>query len=831
MTMTANNWRLILPIERTNLIRNPDARSESHFSAVASASVGRNSTVSHARSGWSFQITTTGAGDGIQFNLGAALINSEYYFVTVLAYSATSVPSIEATNGTNTVDLDLLDTWGDWKLYGAELANTSTASTLSILQDVAGANTFYIGFVQIEQLGASGDDFSTFISGDLDGEYYWTGEKNASSSVRRATEHSGGIIKQLGAASATLPGFDFSVLREAGTGVAPVVVNTHGLALNDGEAVVGVKTLARRMTFGLSYNASGLTALHSARRALALALNNSVATLAQRHAPRRLQYVGNSDLVEIDAYYEAGLELIASGASEANKISRDEFDLRLLAPSPMFEAAKWESNILDHYTSTTTDMIFAKIAGSWSTMGTAQSSGVGTAVYAVLDTGNYIYFAGDFSNFRSQANYDHIFRYNKTTGSLEDVGTGANGAIYALAEDALGNIWAGGAFTTIGGVNSNLVAYYDGSSWNAVSGLSAGGGQVVYALAIARGGTVYAGGSNIMTGGTHDVAAWNGSSWTGIGSFTGGTFGNVRALALSRNGTLFAGGNFSSAGGTSANNIAQYSGSGTTWTALEAGTSPSSAITFALEFDDNDLLYIGGNFTAAGGDTLNAALCAWNGESFRALGYAGAGGSAVYSITHRDGLLYIGTSANVASFTNSPLIVFDGSSYRTFGLSSTSSSVLVRAVAVSAAGDVFVGFVPAGTSGTTFTHSDATTVTYSGSARAHPIIDIQWEDSGTAANIYFVKNETTGATIYMNYALAEGERVTIDTRPHKMTVTSSLYGDLWDSVDRASDVEEFFLLPDPTGAGMPNVVSAFVDALGAVVSCYLRYKTAYNGID
>ena len=41
-------------------------------------------------------------------------------------------------------------------------------------------------------------------------------------------------------------------------------------------------------------------------------------------------------------------------------------------------------------------------------------------------------------------------------------------AVYALAVDASGNLYAGGDFTTAGGVSANRIAKWDGSSWSAL---------------------------------------------------------------------------------------------------------------------------------------------------------------------------------------------------------------------------------------------------------------------------------------------------------------------------------------------------------------------------
>ena len=88
----------------------------------------------------------------------------------------------------------------------------------------------------------------------------------------------------------------------------------------------------------------------------------------------------------------------------------------------------------------------------------------------------------------------------------------------------------------------------------------------VSALAVASDGTLYAGGFFTTAGGVpaNRVARWDGSSWAPLGSgiSSGGMYYWVGALAVGSDGTLYAGGGFTTAGGVSANNIARWTGSG-----------------------------------------------------------------------------------------------------------------------------------------------------------------------------------------------------------------------------------------------------------------------------
>jgi hypothetical protein len=121
----------------------------------------------------------------------------------------------------------------------------------------------------------------------------------------------------------------------------------------------------------------------------------------------------------------------------------------------------------------------------------------------------------------------------------------------------------------------------------------------VYALVVA-GSDLYAGGH--FTYATNAgpsvvkvnyIAKWNGSAWSPLGS---GMNDTVNALAMP--GTdLYVGGEFTTAGGSAANYIARWNG--TAWSALGSGIGSDLSYVYALAVSGTNL-YAGGNFTTAG---------------------------------------------------------------------------------------------------------------------------------------------------------------------------------------------------------------------------------------
>jgi hypothetical protein len=97
-------------------------------------------------------------------------------------------------------------------------------------------------------------------------------------------------------------------------------------------------------------------------------------------------------------------------------------------------------------------------------------------------------------------------------------------------------------------------------------------------------------------------------SWNALGT---GTSGPVYAEIVFNN-ELVVAGNFTSAGGVTVNNIARWNG--TSWAALGGGT---NGTIYALTIFNNQLI-AGGSFTTAGGNACNR-IAVWNGSSWQPL--------------------------------------------------------------------------------------------------------------------------------------------------------------------------------------------------------------------
>ena len=170
-----------------------------------------------------------------------------------------------------------------------------------------------------------------------------------------------------------------------------------------------------------------------------------------------------------------------------------------------------------------------------------------------------------------------VARWNGSTWS--QAGAGLDSFVHALHvhDDGSGPaLYAGGRFTSSGAVTTGRVARFDGSSWTAVG--VAPNGPVVELASWNDGATndLIAGGRFNLAGGrpATGIARWNGTVWSPLGGgvlFTALLHG-VRAITTEGSGAgsrLIVGGAFNTAGGMPANNVAAFDGS--TWSDLGQG--------------------------------------------------------------------------------------------------------------------------------------------------------------------------------------------------------------------------------------------------------------------
>lgn len=232
---------------------------------------------------------------------------------------------------------------------------------------------------------------------------------------------------------------------------------------------------------------------------------------------------------------------------------------------------------------------------------------------------------------------------------------GADASVFEC-ESHGGDMVVGGRFPTIGGIDANHVARWDGEAWHALgSGLS---GQNAFAYAMTNyKGDLIVGGRFAAAGGVpaSNIARWDGSQWHAMGD---GVNGFVQELIVV-NGELIASGNFTMAGGVMAKHIARWNGAswqplgdetacyysapmaaldnellavgpicgfgspysiskwnGTEWTTIAKGL--DGYVVHAMAVLNGDI-FVAGSFTSQGGEISNC-LARWNGSHWDLLG-------------------------------------------------------------------------------------------------------------------------------------------------------------------------------------------------------------------
>ncbi len=265
---------------------------------------------------------------------------------------------------------------------------------------------------------------------------------------------------------------------------------------------------------------------------------------------------------------------------------------------------------------------------------------------AVFDdgTGSALYVGGHFHGIAGVA-ADRIAKFDGTSWSPLGTGLqGVNGAwVQALCAFDDGNgpaLYAAGNFTTAGGVPVSNIARFDGSSWSDVAGGIAGGN--VYCMAVfddGSGPALYAGGTFSSAGGVpaHSFARFDGTSWSEPGAGVLGVVTTLTAFSDANGPALFVGGVFNNVGwGTPlfvyVNRCARWNGA--QWSDMDGGMLDDNAggVYASTRFDDGTgpALYAGGAFDVLSASFPFEGIGRWNGFFWSPLGSGidvGVGGS------------------------------------------------------------------------------------------------------------------------------------------------------------------------------------------------------------
>ena len=299
---------------------------------------------------------------------------------------------------------------------------------------------------------------------------------------------------------------------------------------------------------------------------------------------------------------------------------------------------------------------------SWSALGDGImvefESDFSEVVQSIVVVGNNVYIAGKFDTAGDQV--AHLFaRWNGTSWSAlnNDKNFQQSDEANVLAAGPNNGVYVGGTFRIAGTYLSRNIGLWTGTAWQALGqgateGIYIDNAAQIRAMAFDNNGRIYVGGRMATVGGmpVNNIAMWDGTKWNALGSGTEGNGGlddgSVEAMVLVGN-DLYVGGNFTKAGGVTAQHLAKYNIVTRQWSSVGGGLDgPVNSLTFS-----NGELYVGGNFELAGSvEALDVAV--WNGTRWRKLGNSlqifqvfdscNEQSTMVYDVKVQGNLVYIG---------------------------------------------------------------------------------------------------------------------------------------------------------------------------------------------
>lgn len=813
--------KILLPDATVNYIKNPSLRYDATDWSSQGSTVTR--IISQARFGVaSLQVVTNGAAlhEGVYFRVSA--LDGISDVVTVSAYvRGSGLVRIRLDDNapggqeytSQAVQLDD-ERWTRIDVTGHSHGGDDLRLYVETDEGVAIARTFYIDGAQMERKPYS----TTYCDGDQDG-CRWGGIYHASSSSREASTRKGGRWVELSGSERESE--DLYMTTAGGLGAAPLTNNVQDYALQPGAFHQNIKVNVRPITFTfhakhknlLRTRPVSLERLHELRQML---IDVVKPDLTAGDEPIQFEYVDGSRSLYFWAHYDGGLE----GDWDVRNANINSFPLRLLAVNPVLFEDSQDAHVLDFQDSFAVNYFAARIDETW------QNMNFGFNHYpldSVFDERRRLYAVGDSSLTVANNNAGAIDPLLAIGGrafwngeSWEQFGgTAIGGAfpnIYCVFVASNGYIYVGGDFTSIGGVAANRIAYWNGSSWNALgSGLNA----ICYQIGATLDGKIVAVGSFTTAGGlnAYYAAIWDGSSWHRMGQY-GGLNSTVRALAVPKDGSnvLYVGGDFTDENGnpgSGLNRVAAYNLDLGTFSAMANGFDGSVAV---MGIDMAGDVYAGGSFTLSGSADMKG-VSRWNGSAWLSLGSGllaanGVGPGSVDDLSFfSDGrMIVVGIFGYAGGIPMNNIGFWNGSSWSFPDIQLATTQYTCVDINPET-DDIFIGMIAA--AGEQALTGAKNTITNQGSMAANPSFYITGP-----CTLRYIENTSNKKRMNFNLQVESGESVIIDTG--NGTIISNLRGNILYTLISGSDFVNFVLQP-----GENEIVCFMIDDVGAQISMQL----------
>ena len=808
MTVTDYKLYIVNPSAATNLCTNPSFETGTTGWTTGGTNTIATSAVQQRRGVYSCKCTYTDndllASYAITLTDTDHVASMDIYIPSTYTGTQLTLTWTGFTSGTvvaGLADMTIKDHWQRVHCHinpdAGDLAGTLTLSETGT--NGSAGEFIYIDGVQIE----TGTAETTYFDGDSEGfldnvlEYYWSGQQNASTSVRTANTRSGGSLVDIESYC--------KIIMTDGLGIAPV--DNVAIALTKGgERFLYSNLTARYFNVRVVFKGTEIGTIQSNRKAFVNLIKPDKTAYNQ---PLVIRYQGiddngnqESDPVNIVCQYVSGLD-----QSPVMKFAHFA-DLTFRLSGTALEVDGDAGVGLD-YNDTLTTAYIAKRSpeGVWSAM-----AGVTGTVRAIAQhpITKEIYIGGAGLNNGGDADADYLAKWNGN--AWVSVVAGCNNTVRDLIFDTSGNLYITGEFTNFGDADGNNIVKWDGS---ALSSLGTGLSDDGYKLLFDASGNLYVGGAFTSAGGvanTARIAMWNGTTWVTVGG--GISSGVVYSLALDNsNSNLYIGGTFTDHGDTNGDYITVYNISSGTYSSLSTGLNEQCN---DIVINSSDDVYICGAFTSAGGISTNY-LAKWNGKKFDTLG--SNTNEKVNRILIKDNNFYIGgyfTSAGEVSLLDRIAIYLGNGIYQPLDINLPGSPVVFK-LFIDNLNNFYVGFT---TSGNAETAGDDI-ITNGGTAVTYPVITV----TGPGL-LRQIANTTTGKAIYFNnLTLQAGEVITMDLRPDKLTMVSTFRGNIKSYLLKGSNLD-FPLVPGS------NRIATFIDGTTtSATAATMKWKPMLHGLD
>jgi len=611
-----------------------------------------------------------------------------------------------------------------------------------------------------------------------------------------------------------------------GLGVAPISNNRQSYSMAPGGFLDNVKIEERPIA--LKFHTKHKSMVRTCKQALSLGKLHELRQLlidiikpdaTGGNEPFWLEYDDGDIPVYAQAYYDGGLE----GEWDIRNRWIMDFDLNLLATSPMFYEDNQDVTEIYYKDNAILNSIVGRINGEWNNLNYGMDRSVGN-----LDIGmkGEIYAVADISliNNNVLATNPLAPAYNIVYWNGEQWVTIASSFVGDTINDICvapnGGVYITGVFTNIDGVAAVNVAYWDGSTWSALStGINADGLHVQ----VAPNGDLYVGGAFTSAGGVaaYYIARWDGSSWHKVGA-TAGLNDQVYSIAISKDGkTIYVGGIFTdqySLGASSLLRIAKYNVSSDTFEAMGDGFNDNVN---EIIISPSNYIYAGGEFTLSGIAAMNR-IGRWNGSTWEQLANGLSGGAVLsFAISNKGNIIAVGDFDSNGDVSMKGIALWNGSSWTNLDIIIRPGNGTVQTLTVLFVGeDIFIGgyyFSEIPTGSTVSIFSGITYVTNNGTAEVRPVVYIKGQ-----ASLSYIENQTTKKKIWFNLDVLEDEEIFIDFGAGKFY--STIRGDLYYAVIPGGDLHSFTLIPGE------NKIAAFMhDDVNAVMR--MSYVPVHWGVD